>query len=298
MKVEFGESIMEYPSQTFGELRDSSGLVGDRARLKERFDEDGYLYLPGLIEPQKVIDARAKIMEYMAEKQVLVPDEPVFEGVMPRGGKTVNLMGSNPATQRPEVLRALEAEELFEFFSDLYAEEPLTFDYKWLRAVGNEKFTGAHYDVVYMGRGSSNVNTVWIPLGDIPIEHGTLAICEGSHRSEGFAKLRETYGRMDVDRDNVEGWFSDDPQEILDKFGGRWLTTNFKPGDVLTFGLYTLHASTTNTTNRFRLSCDVRFQPKSEPADERWIGDAPMGHYAWGKSPSITMEEARERWGV
>jgi len=45
MKVEFGESIMEYPSQTFGELRDSSGLVGDRARLRERFDEDGYLYI-------------------------------------------------------------------------------------------------------------------------------------------------------------------------------------------------------------------------------------------------------------
>ena len=41
MKVVFGESIMEYPSEAFGELIDSSGLVGDRVRLKERFDEDG-----------------------------------------------------------------------------------------------------------------------------------------------------------------------------------------------------------------------------------------------------------------
>lgn len=289
---------MEYPSQQFGELKDSSPLVGDPDALRARFHEEGYLYLPDLIDPEKVLGARRRVMEYMAEREALVPGEPVFEGVMPKGGKSVNLIGQNPATRDPEVLRALEAEELFEFFTSFYEEEPLTFDFKWMRAVGNEKFTGSHYDVVYMGRGSKHVNTVWIPLGDVPIEHGTLAICEGSHKAPEFERLRRTYGQMDVDRDNVSGWFSENPQEIVEKFGGRWLTANFKPGDILTFGLYTLHASTTNTTNRFRLSCDVRFQPKSEPTDERWVGDSPMGHYAWGKTPSITMEEARARWGV
>ena len=298
MKVHFGESIMEYPSAVFGELTDSSPLLGDREALRDRFDQDGYLLLRELVDPQKVIAARERIMEYMAEKEALVPGTPAMEGVMPKDGKTVNLMGPNPATREPAVLRALEAQELFEFFTDFYGEDPLTYDYKWLRAVGNEKFTGSHFDVVYMGRGSRNVNTVWIPMGDIPIEHGTLAICEGSHRAPEFERLRATYGQMDVDRDNIQGWFSENPEEILDKFGGTWLTTDFKPGDILTFGLYTLHASTTNTTNRFRLSCDVRFQPKSEPADERWIGSNPKGHYAWSKTPGITMAEARERWGV
>jgi hypothetical protein len=299
MKVRFGESIMDYPSESFGELTDSTQHLGDPEALRARLSRDGYLYLPGLIEPEKVLRARERVLEYMAEREALVPDEPVIDGVMPKGGKSVNLMGRNPATREPDVLRALEADELFDFFGDFYGEPPRTFDFKWLRAVGNERFTGAHYDVVYMGRGSSRVNTVWIPLGETPIEHGTLAICEGSHRAAGFQRLRDTYGKMDVDRDNVQGWFSGNPQEILEKFGGRWLTTNFKPGDILTFGLYTLHASTTNTTNRFRLSCDVRFQPKSEPADERWVGENPMGHYRWGKGESaVTMEEARERWGV
>lgn len=298
MNVQFGESNMEFPSDVFGELFVSSPLLGDRDALRRRFERDGYLYLPGLIDPQKVLRARERILEYMAEREALVPGEPVLEGVMPKGGRTVNLMGPNPVTRDPAVLRTLESEELFEFFSSFYGEVPMTFDYKWLRAVGNEKFTGSHFDVVYMGRGSTNVNTVWIPFGDIPIEHGTLAICEGSHRSKEFERLRATYGKMDVDRDNVQGWFSENPEEILQKFGGRWLTTHFKPGDILTFGLYTLHASTTNTTNRFRLSCDVRFQPESEPADDRWIGANPKGHYAWGKTPGITMEQARERWGV
>ena len=289
---------MGYPSPELGDLTDSSALVGDRAALRERFDRDGYLFLPGLIDPQKVVAARERILEYMAEQETLVPGKPVIEGVMPKDGKTINLMGPNPVTSDPQVLRALEAEELFDFFADFYGEEPLTYDYKWLRAVGNERFTGSHFDVVYMGRGSLNVNTVWIPLGDIPVEHGTLAICEGSHRAPEFERLRATYGQMDVDRDNIQGWFSENPQEILDKFGGRWLTAAVKPGDILTFGLYTLHASTTNTTNRFRLSCDVRFQPASEPADERWVGAQPKGHYAWSKTPGISMAEARKRWGV
>ena len=53
----------------------------------------------------------------MAEREALVPDE-------------------------PGVLQALEAEELFGFFGDFYGEPPLPFDFKWLRAVGNERFTG------------------------------------------------------------------------------------------------------------------------------------------------------------
>ncbi len=298
MKVQFGLSEMDYPSNELGELTDSRADLGNPDVLRERFTSDGYLYVSQLIDPAKVAAARKRIFAYMDERDALEGGHPIVDGVMPRGGKTVNLMGSNPATSDREVLRALEAEELFKFFSDLYGETPLTFDYKWLRAVGNEKFTGSHYDVVYMGRGSERVNTVWIPLGDIPVEQGTLAICEGSHNGEGFAKLRETYGKMDVDRDHVEGWFSENPREITEKFGGSWKTTNFRAGDILTFGLYTMHASTTNTTNRFRLSCDVRFQPADEPTDERWVGSSPKGHYAWMKGPTVTMAQARSRWGV
>ena len=119
--------------------------------------------------------------------------------------------------------------------------------------------------------------------------------CEASHRLDSFARMRETYGRTDVDRDRTEGWFSEDPEEISGRFGGRWLTADVRAGDIVTFGLYTLHGSTTNTTNRFRLSCDVRFQPASEPMDKRWAGRAGGGHYASALTP---MAESRKRWGL
>ena len=167
--------------------------------------------------------------------------------------------------------------------------------------VGKEGFTGAHIDIVYMGRGTTDrLFTCWTPLGDIPIEMGTLALCVGSHNLPGFQKLRDTYGKMDVDRDRVSGWFSDDPLAVTQKFGGQWQTTNFRAGDVLIFGMWTMHGSTNNTTDRWRLSSDTRFQPASEPVDERWVGENPIAHYAWFKEPEkvVTMEKARSEWGV
>ena len=68
----------------------------------------------------------------------------------------------------------------------------MTYDYKWLRVVGPGNFTGAHYDIVYMGRGTPNVLTCWTPIGDIPLKMGPLAILVGSHR---FEHMKETYGQ-------------------------------------------------------------------------------------------------------
>ena len=290
--VEFQRTQMEFPSAELGYLRDSTGALADFDELRRRIAADGYLFIRGLIDRDAVLEARRVVMEHLQEQDALVEGTPLMEGVMPRDGRSV---GMKRVAYQPEVLRVLEAPELWSFYRRLYGEEPATFTHKWLRAVGNEKFTGSHMDVVYMGRGSERVNTVWIPFGDIPIAQGTLAVCEASHRLDSFAKVRATYGRSDVDRDRTQGWFSEDPQEIRERFGGRWLTADVRAGDIITFGLYTLHGSTNNTTNRFRISCDVRYQPASEPMDERWGGDSPTGHYG---APAVPMAEARKRWGL
>jgi ectoine hydroxylase-related dioxygenase (phytanoyl-CoA dioxygenase family) len=101
---------------------------------------------------------------------------------------------------------------------------------------------------------------------------GTLAICEGSHNLDTFKKLRETYGKIDVEDVGLKGtgWFSEDAREITKMFGGQWKTATFEPGDVLIFTLHTLHMSTTNLTDKVRISCDVRWQPKTDPADKRF----------------------------
>ena len=149
-----------------------------------------------------------------------------------------------------------------------------TFDYKWLRGVPNGSFTGAHYDIVYMGRGTAQLLTCWIPFDDITMDLGALAMCQGSHNGDQFSKLRDTYGAMDHERDRLDGtgWFSLDPHECTDLFGGQWRCTDYRAGDVMIFGMQTLHMSTTNTTDRVRVSCDVRWLPKGDAPDERYMG--------------------------
>jgi len=84
----------------------------------------------------------------------------------------------------------------------------------------------------------------------------------------------------------------------VDRYGGKWHTSTFKVGDVLIFGMFTMHGSLNNVTNRFRLSADTRYQLASESVDERWMGEDPMAHYAWTKGETVPMEEARKKWGV
>jgi ectoine hydroxylase-related dioxygenase (phytanoyl-CoA dioxygenase family) len=144
------------------------------------------------------------------------------------------------------------------------------------------------------------VLTVWTPFGDLGYEHGTLAVVPGSHRLPGYQRVRDTYGRMDVDRDRVSGWFANDPLDVTGRYGGGWATTEFRAGDVLIFGMHMMHMSLTNTSGEFRLTADTRWQKAGDPVDERWIGKLPKGHYAWHSEPEkmVAMADKRREWGV
>ena len=296
MEVQFCSDQFKLDTPELGRLRDSAGLLSDVDALKARLAEDGYLYLKGLIDREAVLKARGQILQYMSQHEGLEPGSRPLDGVMGDYGRTVPMMGRRAISHHPDVLAVLESPRLFELYRSLMGQDVATLNYKWLRAVGNEEATGCHMDHVYMGRGSKRIMTCWVPFDDIPVQRGTLAVCEGSHREESFARLRETYGKMDVDRDRIEGWFTMHPREVTSAFGGRWLTDEVQAGDVITFGMHLMHASTTNVTDRWRISCDVRFQPAADVMDERWIGENPVGHEQ--HSSFTPMGEARALWGV
>ena len=281
-------------------LRPCNDLLDDLPAMRQRLADDGYLLIRQLHDRATVLQARRTILEQMQSQGCLEPAGDLMAGRIKPGAAAPHLMGNQAITHCQSVKAVLESPRLGEFFAGLFGGDVVTFDYKWLRATGTNLFTGAHFDMVYMGRGSRRLHTCWTPFGDIDIEQGPLALCVGSHTLEGFEKVRDTYGQMDIDRDLVDGHFSNDPVEIVDKFGGQWQTTRFEAGDVIVFGMFTMHASLNNTTDRWRLSCDTRFQPADDPIDKRWMGDRPIAHYAYGArgAKHVSMEEARRRWGV
>ncbi|SFI36880.1 Phytanoyl-CoA dioxygenase (PhyH) [Paenibacillus sp. UNC496MF] len=273
MFVKVGSRELELGGPDLTELRDSSGIGDDIEALRARLTEDGYLLLRGFHDREDVLTARRAVLEKMRRMGKLERDTLLEEAVMADGSKSLFLGGTNE--DLPELLNVLNGSAIMGFFDRLFGASSLTYHYKWLRAVGGGDYTGAHYDIVYMGRGTHNLYTVWTPLGDVDYRMGGLALCLGSHR---FEDLKRTYGSKDSDRDGV-GHYTDDPLVITGKFGGQWATTEYQAGDVLIFGMYLMHCSLENTTNQYRLSVDTRYQPAHEEIDDRWSGKKPRAHY-------------------
>lgn len=289
---------MAMDSKYLGRLRDCNALLNDVEALRARMAEDGYLLIRGLHAREKVAAARAAIIENLRTNGQIDENFPLQDAVVKDGANGAFLGGREEIAGNRAFLDVVESPAIMGFFDRFLGKPTLTYDYKWVRAVKPGGNTGAHYDVVYMGRGSKNLYTCWTPLGDIPMTHGTLAVLVGSHNLPAYKKIQETYGQSDVDRDHTQGWLTRNPIEMVDTYGGQWQTTDFAMGDVIVFGMFTMHGSLNNTTNRYRISCDTRYQPADEPADDRWVGKKPKAHYAWHSKEIIPVEVSRKEWGI
>lgn len=280
-----------------GALRSSSDISGDVEALRQRMQEDGYLYLPGYLDRELVLEAREDILTQLAGEGYLAPGTPAMEAIWSSERK--NGLRPDVAAASAPLQEVLYSGRMVEFYAKFLGGEVLHYDYTWLRAVAPGSGTPPHGDSVFMNRGTSNLYTGWVPLGDVSFDLGGLIILEGSHKLE---RIRNNYGRKDVDAycsnrpDGPEyasgakwwgGWLSKNPPHLQKRLGGRWLTSEFRAGDLLTFTMNTVHGSLDNQSDRIRLSCDIRYQLASEEVDERWVGPYPVGHGPGGKRGRI-----------
>lgn len=282
------------------DLRESNDILNNSNALKEQMAADGYLLIRGLHDKETVLTARRQILEKLQAKDMIAPDTPLMDGIFnpnyPEPTSTGS-MGNKELTQLPTFKAVVEGKPVMDFFKHFLGGEARTFDFKWLRTAGPGAGSPIHYDIVFMGRGTQNLYSCWTPFGDVSLDMGPIVFCIGSNN---FEKVQATYGQSDVDRDLIEGHFSDNPLEIVEKFGGRWATTAFSAGDVIIFSMFLMHASLVNTSNKIRITADTRYQLASEPIDERWIGEKPKGHYAWKQENAQieSLEDSRKRWGL
>jgi len=274
--------------EAFGMLRDSTQVRDDAAELKRRMTDDGYLMIRGLLDPVAVCDARLRVVDSLASRGLLDPAFAPAERVAVPGVRVSKFGFEGEDRRFGEVRQLVRSARAMNFFDDFLASPARAFDYIWMRLMAPGQASAPHCDVVYMGRGTHNFFTAWIPLTKVSLADGPLMVLEGSHLIE---RLRTEYANMDVDKDGNwrrlkyrHGWifrggdYSRNPRRTSGEFGLRWLTAEFEPGDVVIFTPYTLHGSLDNHSRRFRISLDARYQRAIEPIDERWIGEQPIGH--------------------
>ena len=311
--VKYSGVIYKFPSADIGELRDSTDYLDDFKILHRRMEEDSYLLFRNFLDREKVLSARKAKLHLLAKDGHLLPETDIMEGFINTDDSKQKRPENVDIPQ--EIFDLCASPSLFKFFNSFFGEEAFLYPKILLRPKKTAGRTGIHVDNVYVGEGSPRIITCWLPLGDIEAPLGPLAVCKGSHHLDSFAKVRKTYGNHNVDRDNIKGslnapgHFSWDLKDITDNFGGQWQTTNFRAGDVILFPRMTFHCGLDNTTDRFRISTDFRFQPLVDPKDMRFMRDSIKSEeteqdfthrysVATGTKTAISMEEARKNWGL
>jgi Phytanoyl-CoA dioxygenase (PhyH) len=307
---------LDLSDDAFGWLRPSDSLTVDPEALRARLDEDGYLFVPGLLGREAVRTGRLELLARVHSAGGLDGAYPLEDGVLRPGADQLGLWQSYPSTSEA-VLSVVRGERMLSFFAEILGGEVRPYDFVWLRDQPPSHGVKPHCDLVFMGRGTHQVLTCWTPFGDIPLGGGGLMLLEDSHRTA--AVRAADYLRQDVDsycsngpnagavRDGTmhwehwdqpapgrewEGELAEDAVALREEWGGRWLTAPwFRMGDVLIFTMGTVHAGTDNATNRLRLSTDSRYQRADAAIDERWVaganGEAPVGHGVGAKRGKI-----------
>ncbi|MDP7447212.1 MAG: phytanoyl-CoA dioxygenase family protein [Candidatus Latescibacteria bacterium] len=262
---------------------DSTALLADPAALRRRGDELGYLFFPGLLDTGPVLSLRQRVLEICRDHRWIAPGSDPATGI----ARTDDLIIESTGDPRWQAFYD-EAQKLRQFHAlaldpailstleVLFDEPVLAHPRNILRVIFPRSATHStppHQDHFYIG-GSADTWTCWFPLGDCPVELGSLAVVPGSHHT-GFLDVHEAQGAggraVEVDEDSV------------------WAGGDLACGDVLFLHSLVIHQGRDNQTDRLRLSCDFRYQPRSHPVRE----DSLAPHMNW-----LTWDEIYAGWAA
>jgi hypothetical protein len=183
---------------SFGWLRRTDESAEGLEELRKRLREDGYLYLPGFRNRETVRSVRSGILAQLGRLGFLRSGTEVEDGVYDPDNPPPAMARAHPLDQKDPALRELLfGRPTMDFYASLLGGEATHFDFTWFRTKGTGRGSDIHCDVVYMGRGTKDLLSMWTPLGDIDLRMGGLTILEGSHRR---SDLLDGYLERDVDR--------------------------------------------------------------------------------------------------
>jgi phytanoyl-CoA hydroxylase len=172
--------------------------------LRKRYNDDGYLFLKGLLPRADVLKAREAYFNFLSPTGVLQPDTSPVEGIydsakdvaqFPGIGSGAAGMNGHPGEGAAEfvdlALRAhgekWYAEDfckhplMLEFIGRFtgWAEHTIAFRRTLLRNnIPGTKAIGVHYDQIFLRYGEPTSVTAWVPMGDISLTGGGLIYLE------------------------------------------------------------------------------------------------------------------------
>jgi hypothetical protein len=234
------------------ELTDSSALVQEPEGLRKQLATDGYLFFRNLLPADRMRAAGAAVLTRLRDGG--------WTDAAGRPAGTPRALNSFDALSDPAFRAALLSAEfnqipylppLREVVRRILGPRAFSYPAKVLRAVYPElpgqrpRGRYIHYD--YAVGGGQDMLTSWLPLMDIPVSLGGLAVQPGGHHWPPLA-----------------------PRPLAGTERG-WATAHYRPGDAIIFHCLTPHAALSNTSSVLRISGDFRWQLPDHPAPAEMI---------------------------
>jgi ectoine hydroxylase-related dioxygenase (phytanoyl-CoA dioxygenase family) len=267
-----------FDPEHFAPLPDSNELLGDAGALRRRYLQDGYLLLRGVIDETLITRLRAAYFAGFAHydppylRPGTEPADGIFSGVRHPALPAHGTKG-HPAYEfvRSATFREfVDSAVLSELASKVLGGDVCRLPRAIVRHFDRSSTTAsrAHVDYSYLDAGSDELVTIWIPVGDCPLEAGGLVYLEDSQQlsQSQLAELREV-----TDRPQDSRPISHDLSWVSERLGRRWLWADYRAGDVAIHSPHTVHASLDTRTDAMRMSADVRFLRSGEAVDTRWL---------------------------
>jgi hypothetical protein len=253
--------------ESVDELADSRDLVNDADALRRRLAADGYLFFRGLLPSAQIRAIGRSVQAELCAGGWA--DDAGIPSIEPRAVNSMDALADpafraamfSPAFNQVPYLPALRA-----VIRRVLGRHAFSYPSKVLRAVYPERPQARprgryiHYD--YGASGVQDMLTSWIPLMDIPVRIGGLAVQPGGH----LGPPRRPRPLSPSER--------------------RWATTSYEPGDAIIFHCLTPHAALPNHGSALRISGDFRWQRPDQAAPAElilgprapWTGPAGRQH--------------------
>jgi ectoine hydroxylase-related dioxygenase (phytanoyl-CoA dioxygenase family) len=245
--------------QDSDELTVSNSLLDNPELLRQRLQQDGYLYLRGIVDRQAVMALRNDILQIFGEHGWLMADSPREQGMTDAVpaiegedaffavyDEVQKLESLHSLAHNPQILTVLQGVIGSSVFPHPLGIARMGFP-------RNEECTTPPHQDYPNNQGTTQLYACWIPLGDCPRQLGGLSMLESSP-SLGLLPLEFSLGAG-----ARQAVLPEQAQQM------RWLTTDYECGDILIFGSLAVHRSLPNLSgDRFRLSVDFRYQEEGQ----------------------------------
>ena len=226
--------------------------------IRRSFEENGYLFFKGALNPETVLRARSDIAGVLQQQGYMQKGSAEPRATLGASAVEVDFGPLYRLASPWELMASPELQEAVDISFGEKVRVGRSIGFRYSMPTDAPYLTPPHQDHFYI-RETDEFRMIWVPLMDMEIANGGLAIAAGSHKHG----LQEH-----VEFDGVYSYFFKGrtqkgvrPEDIH----GAWTSSRFELGDRLMFHCCAVHRSLPNVSGLIRLSLNTITYPARRP---------------------------------